>query len=135
MVKIFVISFWFYHISPLYLFWVNFRTNTKIIDFLRKLCTYRYLTCNMWVWPSHILGIVISTLAVSLWELYFLLTTLFFYISNCIPFPVNLSPLSSMRVLLHPRTPFCFSALAFPYTESLRLHRTKGVPSHRFQIR
>ena len=104
MVKIFVISFWFYHISPLYLFWVNFRTNTKIIDFLRKLCTYRYLTCNMWVWPSHILGIVISTLAVSLWELYFLLTTLFFYISNCIPFPVNLSPLSSMRVLLHPRT-------------------------------
>ena len=40
------------------------------------------------------------------------------------------SPSASMRVLPYPLTHSHLTALAFPYTGALSLHRTKGLPSH-----
>ena len=37
---------------------------------------------------------------------------------------------ASMRVLPHPPTHSCLTALAFLYTGASSLHRTKGLPSH-----
>ena len=53
-------------------------------------------------------------------------------------FPVKpslppLIPLAFMRML--PTTPSCLSFLAFSYAGSSSLHRTKGLPSNRCQIR
>ena len=50
------------------------------------------------------------------------------------PFPVK-HPISSLvsasiRVLPHSPNPSCLSALAFPYTGSSNLHRTKELLSH-----
>jgi hypothetical protein len=36
-------------------------------------------------------------------------------------------PPASMRVFPHPPAYYCLPALAFPYTEALSLHRTKGL--------
>ena len=61
---------------------------------------------------------------------------LFIYISNVNPFPgfPSATPypnlLSSMRLLPHPPTHSHLTALAFPYTGALSLHRTKGLPSY-----
>ena len=45
------------------------------------------------------------------------------------PYPVP-SPPASMRVFPHPPTHSHLPALAFPYTGTLSLHRTKGLSSH-----
>jgi len=54
-------------------------------------------------------------------------------------FPIpSLSPpilFASMRVLFHPLTNSCLTALASPYAGALNFHRTKGLHSHWFQIR
>jgi hypothetical protein len=68
----------------------------------------------------------------------FLLDILFIYISNIIPFPGfhSATPLSHPPSLCfygdipHPPTHPCLTALAFPYTGTLSLHRTKGLSSH-----
>jgi hypothetical protein len=78
----------------------------------------------------------------------FKLVSIFFlilliYISNVIPFlgfpsanPLSHSPYSaSIRVLLHPPTHSCLTALAFLYTKASILQRTKGLLSHWCQIR
>jgi hypothetical protein len=54
-----------------------------------------------------------------------LLDIFFIYISNVIPFPGPPPPPASMRVFHHSPTHSCLPALAFPYTGSLSLHRTK----------
>jgi hypothetical protein len=67
----------------------------------------------------------------------FLLVISFIYISNVIPLPrfPSTNPISptpypdSMRVLPHPPTHFCLSALAFPYPGSFSFHMTKWFPS------
>ena len=41
---------------------------------------------------------------------------------------------ASMRELLYPHTHSCFSTQAFIYTGESSLHRTKGLPSHWWQI-
>ena len=45
-------------------------------------------------------------------------------------FSLSLLPFASMRVLLHPLTHSCLTALASPYAGASSLHRTKGLPSH-----
>jgi hypothetical protein len=40
-----------------------------------------------------------------------------------------------MRVLPHPSTHSCLPSMAFPYTGSLSLHRTKGLSSNWCPIR
>ena len=67
----------------------------------------------------------------------FLLDIFFICISNVIPFSGFLSPKppipshfpASMKAFPHPLT-LCLSALAFPYTGTSSLHRTKGLSSH-----
>ena len=44
-------------------------------------------------------------------------------------YPILCYP-ASMRVLPHPPTHSCLTALAFLYTGASNLHRTKGLPSH-----
>ena len=46
-----------------------------------------------------------------------------------IPYSIPPYP-ASMRVLSHPLTHSCPTALAFLYTGASSLHRTKGLPSH-----
>jgi hypothetical protein len=64
----------------------------------------------------------------------FLLVILFIYISNVIPCPsfhfTNTlpPPPDLMRVLPNQLTHSCLQALAFPYAESLDLHKNKGAP-------
>jgi hypothetical protein len=41
---------------------------------------------------------------------------------------INPPPPASMKVLLHPPTHSCPTALAFSYTVVSSLHRTKGLP-------
>jgi len=75
--------------------------------------------------------------------LFFKLVILLIYTSNVIlfQFPLYthpiLSPLTpaSMKVLPQPPTHSCFTASAFSYTGASSLHRTKGLPSHWWQIR
>jgi hypothetical protein len=45
------------------------------------------------------------------------------------PYPIPF-PTASVRVHTHIPTHSCLTALAFPYTGALSLHRTKGLPSH-----
>ena len=45
-----------------------------------------------------------------------------------IPYPLLPLPFASMRVLLHPLTHSCLTALASPYAGASNLHRTKGSP-------
>ena len=45
------------------------------------------------------------------------------------PYPIPTYP-ASVRVLPHPPTHFCLTALAFPYAGASSLHRTKGLSSH-----
>lgn len=53
-----------------------------------------------------------------------------FPVSACKP-PNSILPYpASMRVLLHLLTHSYFTSLAFLYTETSSLHRTKGRPSH-----
>jgi hypothetical protein len=44
------------------------------------------------------------------------------------PYPTP--PPASMRVLLHPSTHSCLTALPFPHTGALSLHRTMPPPSN-----
>jgi hypothetical protein len=68
---------------------------------------------------------------------------IFYYMSNAIPFLgfPSANPLSysafpvSMRVHPHPPTHPCLTPLAFLYIGLSSLHRTKGLCSHRCQIR
>ena len=45
------------------------------------------------------------------------------------PYPIPLAP-ASMRVLAHPPSHSCFTALESPYAGASSLRRTKGLPSH-----
>jgi hypothetical protein len=46
------------------------------------------------------------------------------------PNPPPTLPPASMRVLPHPPTYSCLTAIAFPYTRESSLHRIKDLPSH-----
>jgi hypothetical protein len=62
----------------------------------------------------------------------FLLHIVFIYISNVTPFSgfPSENPLSQPFPPAHQPTHACFLVLAFPYTETLSLLRTKGLSSH-----
>jgi hypothetical protein len=61
-----------------------------------------------------------------------LLDIFFIYISNVIPFPglPSENPLLSPLPLAHQPTHSHFLALAFPYTGTYNLHKTKSLSSH-----
>jgi hypothetical protein len=67
----------------------------------------------------------------SFWFTFQMIFPLNNYLSTNLPIPSPLSPLpfASMRVLLHPLTHSCLTALASPYTGALS-HRNKGLSSH-----